>query len=86
MWQTDLESKKSKEQEAKTKDDPTAGIMDLMKDMYDSGDENMKKASCHGFWVDLFCRQSARPCSRVRARIRCLEWSRIFEFMVISHQ
>jgi len=39
-----LESKKSKEQEAKSKDDPTAGIMDLMKDMYDDGDDNMKKA------------------------------------------
>ena len=24
-------------------DDPTAGIMDLMKDMYDSGDDQMKK-------------------------------------------
>jgi len=39
-----LESKKTKEQEQKTKDDPTAGIMDLMKDMYDSGDDNMRKA------------------------------------------
>jgi len=39
-----LETKKSKEQEAKSKDDPTAGIMDLMKDMYDDGDDNMKKA------------------------------------------
>merc|ERR1712137_1478392 len=39
-----LESKKSKEQEAKAKDDPTAGIMDMMKDMYDDGDDNMKKA------------------------------------------
>ena len=25
------------------KDDPTAGIMDMMKDMYDSGDDQMKK-------------------------------------------
>ena len=25
------------------KDDPTAGIMDLMKEMYDNGDDNMKK-------------------------------------------
>jgi len=38
---TDLESKKPKA-EAK-KDDPMGGIMDLMKDMYDKGDDNMKK-------------------------------------------
>jgi len=25
------------------KDDPTAGIMDLMKDMYDNGDDQMRK-------------------------------------------
>jgi calcyclin binding protein len=28
---------------AASSDNPTAGIMDLMKDMYDSGDDNMKK-------------------------------------------
>jgi calcyclin binding protein len=28
---------------ASSSDNPTAGIMDLMKDMYDSGDDNMKK-------------------------------------------
>merc|ERR1711865_178365 len=39
-----LESKKSKEQEKASKDDPTAGIMDMMKDMYDDGDDDMKKA------------------------------------------
>lgn len=39
-----LQSTKSKEQEQRSKDDPTAGIMDLMKDMYESGDDNMKKA------------------------------------------
>eukprot|EP00658_Telonema_sp_P-2_P083746 TRINITY_DN9149_c0_g1_i10.p1 TRINITY_DN9149_c0_g1~~TRINITY_DN9149_c0_g1_i10.p1 ORF type:complete len:243 (-),score=68.35 TRINITY_DN9149_c0_g1_i10:259-987(-) len=38
-----LESKKTKEEEQRTKEDPTAGIMDLMKDMYDNGDEQMKK-------------------------------------------
>mmetsp|Transcript_15420 Transcript_15420/g.21909 ORF Transcript_15420/g.21909 Transcript_15420/m.21909 type:complete len:304 (+) Transcript_15420:75-986(+) len=41
---TELTSKKKKSKESKgNKDDPTAGIMDLMKDMYDSGDDNMKK-------------------------------------------
>lgn len=39
---TQLTAKKKKEKGGK-KDDPTAGIMDLMKDMYDSGDDNMKK-------------------------------------------
>jgi calcyclin binding protein len=41
-WQT-LTSKKNKEAKKKSKDDPTAGIMDMMKDMYDSGDDQMKK-------------------------------------------
>ncbi len=41
---TELTAKKKKLQDSKgKKDDPTAGIMDLMKDMYDSGDDNMKK-------------------------------------------
>lgn len=39
----DLTSKKSKESKMKSKNDPSAGIMDLMKEMYDSGDDNMKK-------------------------------------------
>ena len=38
---TQLTAKKKKTREEKA--DPTAGIMDLMKDMYDSGDDNMKK-------------------------------------------
>jgi len=38
---TQLTAKKKKTSEEKK--DPTAGIMDLMKDMYDSGDDNMKK-------------------------------------------
>lgn len=43
FW-TDLTSKKSKkETEKKKNSDPSAGIMDLMKDMYDSGDDQMKK-------------------------------------------
>jgi len=43
FW-TDLTSKKSKKEAEKKKSaDPSAGIMDLMKDMYDSGDDNMKK-------------------------------------------
>ena len=44
---TDLTSKKSKkDKKAKAKsksDDPMGGIMDLMKDMYDNGDEKMKE-------------------------------------------
>jgi len=40
---TDLTSKKSKESKAKSKSDPSASIMDMMKEMYDSGDDNMKK-------------------------------------------
>jgi len=38
-----LTSKKSKEKKEATKKDPMGGIMDMMKDMYDDGDENMKK-------------------------------------------
>eukprot|EP00578_Thalassiosira_sp_NH16_P020676 CAMPEP_0181100616 /NCGR_PEP_ID=MMETSP1071-20121207/13290_1 /TAXON_ID=35127 /ORGANISM="Thalassiosira sp., Strain NH16" /LENGTH=296 /DNA_ID=CAMNT_0023183361 /DNA_START=105 /DNA_END=992 /DNA_ORIENTATION=+ len=41
---TALSSKKAKTAGgAKKKDDPTAGIMDMMKDMYEDGDDNMKK-------------------------------------------
>lgn len=41
---TDLTSKKGKSDTKKSKaKDPSASIMDLMKDMYDSGDDNMKK-------------------------------------------
>lgn len=43
---TELTAKKTKKKDGdgKTrKEDPTAGIMDLMKDMYDNGDDNMKK-------------------------------------------
>jgi len=39
---TELTAKKKKENKGK-KEDPAAGIMDLMKDMYESGDDNMKK-------------------------------------------
>ncbi len=39
----ELTSKKSKQDLAKSKKDPSAGIMDLMKDMYDKGDDKMKK-------------------------------------------
>jgi calcyclin binding protein len=38
-----LTSKKSREQKQARKKDPTGGIMDMMKDMYDEGDDNMKK-------------------------------------------
>lgn len=38
---TQLTAKKKKDKSKK--DDPAAGIMDLMKDMYESGDDNMKK-------------------------------------------
>ena len=37
-----LTAKKKNEKTGKSKD-PTAGIMDMMKDMYDDGDDNMKK-------------------------------------------
>ncbi len=42
---TQLTSKKDKKTREGSKDssNPAAGIMDLMKDMYDEGDENMKK-------------------------------------------
>mmetsp|Transcript_7475 Transcript_7475/g.15331 ORF Transcript_7475/g.15331 Transcript_7475/m.15331 type:complete len:302 (+) Transcript_7475:73-978(+) len=41
---TELTAKKKKESKGgKSKEDPAAGIMDLMKDMYESGDDNMKK-------------------------------------------
>eukprot|EP00985_Skeletonema_marinoi_P019787 scaffold11482_cov103-Skeletonema_marinoi.AAC.6 len=41
---TELTAKKKKENKGgKSKEDPAAGIMDMMKDMYESGDDNMKK-------------------------------------------
>jgi len=40
---TDLSSKKSKASKVSKSKDPSSSIMDLMKDMYDSGDDNMKK-------------------------------------------
>ncbi|KAL3826641.1 hypothetical protein ACHAXA_009082 [Cyclostephanos tholiformis] len=41
---TQLTSKKAKDKNVKrSKDDPMGGIMDMMKDMYDEGDDNMKK-------------------------------------------
>jgi calcyclin binding protein len=42
---TSLTSKKPRNSasEAERKKDPTAGLMDMMKEMYDDGDENMKK-------------------------------------------
>ena len=39
----DLVSKKSVEQKKKESDDPMSGIMDLMKNMYDEGDDDMKR-------------------------------------------
>jgi calcyclin binding protein len=38
-----LTSKKSAEKRNQANKDPSAGIMDMMKDMYDEGDDNMKK-------------------------------------------
>ena len=38
-----LTAKKKKKDKAATKDNPMGGIMDMMKDMYDKGDDNMKK-------------------------------------------
>lgn len=40
---TDLTSKKSKESKKQMEKDPQASIMNLMKEMYDSGDDNMRK-------------------------------------------
>lgn len=40
---TALTSKKKKAEKKKGQDDPMGGIMDLMKDMYQDGDDNMKK-------------------------------------------
>jgi calcyclin binding protein len=41
-WQN-LSSKKSKKSKEKMKTNPSDSIMDMMKDMYDSGDDNMRK-------------------------------------------
>ena len=38
-----LISKKSKEEKNKRKADPSSGLMDMMKDLYNDGDDNMKK-------------------------------------------
>jgi len=40
---TDLTSKKDKAKKEAQKSDPMGGIMDMMKDMYDNGDDQMKK-------------------------------------------
>jgi calcyclin binding protein len=40
---TKLSDKKAREKSNKMKDDPQSSIMDLMKQMYDEGDDNMKK-------------------------------------------
>ena len=40
---TDLRSKQSKEAKNRLEKDPSAGIMDLMKDMYNSGDDKMRE-------------------------------------------
>ena len=41
---SDLCAKRSKVDENGKEKDPGAGLMDMMKDMYDSGDDSMKKA------------------------------------------
>lgn len=38
-----LSDKKAREKSNKIKDNPQSSIMDLMKQMYDEGDDNMKK-------------------------------------------
>lgn len=40
---TELRSKKNADEKRKLKNDPTSGIMDMMKKMYDEGDDTMKK-------------------------------------------
>jgi len=42
-WQNLTSKKSKKEKKEKKSSDPSASIMDLMKDMYDSGDDSMKK-------------------------------------------
>jgi len=42
-WSSLISKKKKSEKEEEKKKDPMGGIMDMMKDMYDDGDENMKK-------------------------------------------
>mmetsp|Transcript_1064 Transcript_1064/g.1392 ORF Transcript_1064/g.1392 Transcript_1064/m.1392 type:complete len:251 (+) Transcript_1064:274-1026(+) len=42
-WADLVEKKKLQSSLNKKKDDPTAGIMDMMKQMYDEGDDQMKK-------------------------------------------
>ena len=40
----DLTQKRPKLDAAKTAADPSAGLMDMMKDLYEDGDDNMRKA------------------------------------------
>jgi calcyclin binding protein len=40
---SNLTSKKSKDKKEAEQKDPSAGLMDMMKDMYNDGDENMKR-------------------------------------------
>ena len=40
---TKLSDKKAREKSSKMKENPSSSIMDLMKQMYDEGDDNMKK-------------------------------------------
>lgn len=42
-WQDLTGKRKKAEKKSSTADDPQAGIMDMMKDLYDDGDDNMKK-------------------------------------------
>ena len=42
QW-TDLVSKKSKAAKKRLETDPTSGIMDMMKDLYDGGDDTMRR-------------------------------------------
>ena len=41
---TDLTAKRPKAEASKASSDPSAGIMDMMKQMYEDGDDTMKKA------------------------------------------
>lgn len=42
-WTDLVDKKKSKTSNSNKKDDPQASIMNMMKDLYDSGDDNMRK-------------------------------------------
>ena len=53
-------SKKSKEDDPVKGGDPSAGLMDMMKKMYDEGDENMKRTIAEA-WTKAQDKKSGSP-------------------------